>query len=376
MDNQLSRIKALMKANQGDQARQQLEQYLNDNPEDARGWYLASFLKPTQGARLKTIQRAAKLAPNQPDIQKRLTKLESGGAENGKPSRVAIFVGVLLTLVALSVITVVVLNTRTERAPNEMPTLAVLDAEIDMAVPLVTQTKIPGEPTAGITVSAPTLPVVLAATEIPSEVPSQPFVATETIDQLQPTATIQGFNSAPVASIPLMTITLPPASSDIHPTAAPTSLIAATLTSPAPTGNSPTGTPVTGGNGVALNTAVNIAEGEFRVVDATRNAESLIQELGGTFPPASPNQSWMLLELLLVCRNGVTCAIDPSTLRVVSASGTVYSYSPQLNLAPIFGTISENNQLWGYLGFVVPTNETGLDLTFTQNNQTYTFELQ
>jgi hypothetical protein len=102
----------------------------------------------------------------------------------------------------------------------------------------------------------------------------------------------------------------------------------------------------------------------------------MIQDLGGSFPPAPSNQSWFLLELLLICKNNPTCTFDPATLKITGSSGVIYAYSSELNLVPMFGTVTQDNQIWGYLGFVIPTNETALKLTLSENGQTYVVALE
>src|SRR3982751_5187938 len=77
MSNQLAQIRALIEANELSLARDELKKFLAENPENAQGWFLGSFVQPTPEMCLASIRYAAKLRPNYQEIQKRLLKLES-----------------------------------------------------------------------------------------------------------------------------------------------------------------------------------------------------------------------------------------------------------------------------------------------------------
>jgi hypothetical protein len=383
MNNRLNQIKLLMKTNETSEAARQIEAYLGDNPEDAQGWYMASFLRPTAAARLAAIKRAATLAPDHGDIQRRLVKLEPSHGKTRGFSRSQILILVILASGILVVFALILLNGGKTPPQNELPTLVVLQAMT--AVP--TQAALIQENPTGETIS-PTTAIIpnTQITNTVAEVSSEQPQNTEIISSPEPTLFVatetRGFVPATVAStaipanntVPLPTVIVDLPTAGAQPTTQPISQNTATSVSPtqlaAPTAISVaiTGTP--------LNIAVDVGAGQLRVVDATRNAESLISDLGGLFPPAPADQSWMLVELLLVCNKNVPCVFSPSALRVISSSGGTYSYVPQLNLVPQFGSVSDNNQIWGYLGFTIPNSDTSLGLTLSENNQTYTFLLQ
>jgi hypothetical protein len=389
MQKQLSEIKTLVETQQISQARTKLEEYLKNNPEDSQGWFLASFTQPTPKMRLLAIQRAAKLKPDQQDIQKRLAKLVSGaGKKQISPWLLALTIGiaVLLTVVASAVI---LPNLTTSSVAQELPTLAVLQVATgissqEIAAPENGEKTIPTtvvpvlqtqtiNPEASDAVSSPQPTEAVQTGLVPSEVATQALIAPKT-----PGAQAPAFSSQqPNNPLPLPTAFPSPTSEAlIAPTAAPDNPIVPSLTL-APTQSTvmpPTIMP-TPMQIVPLDTAINIGTGQFRVVDATRGAESLIQSLGGSFSAAPANQSWLLVELLLVCADSTTCKFDSSTLKIIGASGVTYASSPQLNLTPAFGTITQNHQIWGYLGFIIPSSETSLELALSENGQTYAVAL-
>jgi hypothetical protein len=367
MNSQLDQIRALIEANELSFARDELKKFLAENPENAQGWFLASFAQSTPEMRLASIRRAATLRPDQQEIQKRLVKLESAVEKKKSAIGLPTLAIIGFVLVLGLVLAVVFLNRNTPPVQNELPTLAVLLSITDTPIEQAKAT------TTSISVLQPqTTSVSLEVTRADSTI--EPTIQTTVVSLTAPTpiftASRSQLNNPPptpyIGATPFITPTLVSGSSS--PISTPT-------ISSQPTLASPTVMP-TDIQTLPLKKTVNIAAGEFRVVDATRGAESMIQDLGGTFPPAPAQQSWMLLELLLICKNGPTCAFDPSTLKIVGSSGTLYSYSPQLNLIPVFGTITENNQIWGYLGFTIPTNETSLKLTLSADGQTYVVPLE
>jgi hypothetical protein len=370
MSSPLDQIRALIEANELSLARDRLKKFLEDNPENAQGWFLASFVQPTPEMRLASIKQAAKLRPNQQEIQQRFMKLESavGKRKSAIPlPAIALFVFALaIGLVAVS------LSRNTLDAPNEqLPTLAVLGGVTEVAQQ---QTKATATvvPVLQSEVTVTTLP----ATDVSS--PVEPTVQTTEVPVVASTpilgSTLVFAASQPTNLVPQPTVLtnatalIVPTTVSDNPTVTPALSMQPTLTQPTAM---PAQLPV-----LPLASPVNIGIGEFRVVDAKRGAESVIQELGGSFPPAPANQSWVLLELLLFCKSSPTCTIDPATLQVTGSAGVIHAYSSDLNLPPTFGTTTVDNQVWGYLGFVVPTNETGLKLTLSENGQTYAVALE
>jgi len=367
MNSQLDQIRALIEANDLSQARDELKKFLAENPENAQGWFLASFAQSTPEMRLASIRRAATLRPDHQEIQKRLLKLESAVEKKKSAIGLPALAMIGFVLVLGLVLAVVFLNRNTPPAQEELPTLAVLRSTTDIPVQQINPTV-----TSELVLHPQTTSVSLEETRTSSTVEPtmQTAVVSLAVSTPAPVFTASQLNNPPptiyIGATALITPTL--ASNSPRLTSTPTNASQPTLASPAVI---PTDVSV-----LPLKKTINIAAGEFRVVDATRGAESMIQDLGGSFPPAPAQQSWVLLELLLICKNSPTCAFDPSTLKIVGSSGTPYSYSPQLNLIPLFGTITENNQIWGYLGFTIPTNETSLKLTLSENGQTYVVTLE
>jgi hypothetical protein len=369
MNSQLDQIRALIKANELSLARDELKKFLAENAENAQGWFLASFVQSTPEMRLASIRRAATLQPEQLEIQERLRKLESA-VEKKKGiglSAFAIIIGVLL--VAL-ISTLVLVNQNTSPSQNELlPTLAVLLSTTDIPVRQTNAT------TTSVSVLQPETTLVgLQATNVSSTIeptiePTIQTVVTSLATSTPIPVTSQLVNPPSTAYPDVTTVITPTLASN-----SPTAMLTPTLSGRS-TVTAPTAIP-TSSQSIPLHTTINIAAGEFRIVDAKRGAESMIQDLGGSFIPAPANQSWLLLELLLICKNKSSCVFDPSVLKIIGSSGTVYSYSPQLNLEPSFGSTTENNQVWGYLGFTIPTNETSLKLTLSENGQTYSLALE
>ena len=373
MSSPLDQIRALIEANELSLARDRLKKFLGDHPENAQGWFLASFVQPTPEMRLASIKQAAKLRPNQQEIQQRLIKLESavGKRKSAIPlPAIAIFVfaaAIGLTLAAVS------LNRSATDAPNEqLPTLAVLGGVTEVAQQQINATA----------TVVPVLQPEVKVTSVPATEVRAPIEPTVQPTEVPVVASTPILGSTPVfaASQPTNLVPQPTAFTDQTVLIAPTTVVSDNPTvtpafSTQPTLTQPTVMPAQT-RALPLESPVNIGIGEFRVVDAKRGAESMIQELGGSFPPAPANQSWVLLELLLVCKNSPTCTLDPATLQVSGSSGVVHAYSSALNLPPTFGTSTVNNQVWGYLGFVVPTSETGLKLTLSENGQTYAVALE
>jgi hypothetical protein len=396
MHKQLYEIKELAQANQISQAQTKLEKYLEDSPADAEGWFLASFVQPTPDMRLSAIRRAAKLMPDQPDIQKHLMKLESAARKKQKfPWLPALAIGTVALLVVLT-LAVASLNLHTAPVSNELPTLAVLQVVTDL----------PSQPIAALDSQNGTMPTAVAPVLQPT------LEAPDSGSSAQPTEVAQTVLVSPIAPTPALAVSQSPiaptlvlavpqspgaptpvftASQADNPLPLPTATPAAFIT-PTLASNNPTTPPVTiiptqptvahptpmptPMQTVPLDAAINILPGQFRVVDATRGAESMIQSLGGSFAPAPASQSWLLVELLLICNDNAACTFDPSTLKITGSSGSVYAYSPQLNLSPTFGKMTKNNQIWGYLGFIIPTSETRLELTLSENGQTYAVTLE
>ena len=132
-----------------------------------------------------------------------------------------------------------------------------------------------------------------------------------------------------------------------------------------------------GDAGVALSTPLDIGTGEMRVVAAVRPATTMINDLGGAAANPPAGQQWLLVESLVVCSGSNNCAPALSNIRVVGSSGTVYAPAPDFSMPQLFGPGAfAVGQVWGYMGFTIPTSETTLRLALNQNGETYTFALQ
>jgi hypothetical protein len=91
-------------------------------------------------------------------------------------------------------------------------------------------------------------------------------------------------------------------------------------------------------------------------------------------PPAGSD--WLLVELLAECSDSA-CAPVTSILEVIGSSGQSYPPAPSFQISPLFAT--ENlvgNQVWGYLGFLIPRSELQVTLALVQPETTYYFALQ
>src|SRR5689334_16915312 len=172
MSGQLDQIRALIEVNELNLAREELKKFLEANPENAQGWFLASFAQPTPEMRLASIKQAAKLRPNQQKIQKRLVKLESavGKRKSAIPlPAIAIFGFALAVGLTLAVVS---LNQNTPDAPNEqLPTLAVLGAVTEI-------TEVAQQPIQATAAVVPVLQTEVTVTTLPATEVSAPTEST------------------------------------------------------------------------------------------------------------------------------------------------------------------------------------------------------
>ena len=85
----------------------------------------------------------------------------------------------------------------------------------------------------------------------------------------------------------------------------------------------------------------------------------------------------LLVEALVICSGSNNCAPQLSDIQVIGSSGTTYAPVTNLNMPQLFGTSAfAVGQVWGYIGFTIPTSETALRLVLNQDGETYTFALQ
>jgi hypothetical protein len=128
-------------------------------------------------------------------------------------------------------------------------------------------------------------------------------------------------------------------------------------------------TPSAGG---AQGTALNIETGDLYVLTFARPAEALIAELGGSVTPAPAGQTWVLLEMLLICTTADNCA--PESIALVG--GTEYPPAEISALPPFSAAAYDGGQVYGYAGFLVPDADTNLSLSATRAGTVYTIALR
>ena len=380
MNPQLHQIADLIKSRRFDQARQELEHYLEQRPEDASAWYLRSFVEPSRDRKFAAAKHALTLDPGNDRLQTRLADLFAIAPDAHRRKRRLLAAVVAIVVIAVVATAFIALQSGSSTdAP--LPTLAVLPMPTAGIAPTELAVELNDVPEDRVTEITPTdLPVSLEATVIVqgATTVNSPSPDVPQVSPVEMTSTIVTEN-APIEVIPTTSsINLP--SGDSTPTLPQRPTRGGSTPSVAsPTPTSIAATPVFGSitdNGVSVNTAVNIGTGEMRVVDVIRPAEGRIAELGGSVPNAPSDQAWVLVEVLLICTGEQNCMSNSSTLWIIGSSGAVYSASPQLNLTPIFGSVLSNRQMWGYLGFIVPRNEDVLRLLLWEVGQNYVFRLQ
>jgi hypothetical protein len=379
MDSQLRQISALVQERRYDEARAALQPYLREHPDAANGWYLLSFVAETPAAKKQAIQKAIQLAPDNEKYAARAAKLSTAAPRSMK---LPLLIGGLVLIAVLAVVFVLLRPSATP-ADTTLPTLAATDG--------VASSPTSAENTQIAAVASATGEIILSAqattTLAPTHTETMSAIATPLLPTLSasdvPNPTVD--STAPVfiitAPTAQSTALLPTAGSSQNGTQQPTqsSPQAPTSTpSQTPQPGAPTSTPILAGDvGAPLSTPLEIGAGSMRVVAATRPGSSLIAELGGQAPAPPSGQDWVVIEALIICSGNTNCAPKLSNLNVVSASGATYAPAPDFNMSPLFGPGGfMAGQVWGYMGFRVPTSETGLRLVLSQGGKTYTFALQ
>lgn len=407
MNPQLSQIADLIKTRQFDQARQLIERYLEQRPDDAWAWYLRSFVETGHARKLDAARRALSLAPDHDQLQARLAKLQAMQPHAGNPARrwrlFAVFGVAILAIITGSVLA---LRNGAQSSDAPLPTLAVLAMPTPQTVLTASVAEISSlTEDRGAEATSVDLPASVEATSIETEDEGVAAAPTDAAISVEATVIVQSDNpvSLPSPDVPLINVGEATATTESQPEAAPvvteqtpadspsdsstptlpvrptrpgsTTATPAVLPTAAPTVAPPLFDSITD-PGVPVSLGLDVGTGEMRIVSATRPAKDRITELGGSVPNAPGDQSWVLVEALLICAGDLNCRPNPSALWVVGSSGAGYNPSPQLNLPPIFGSALSNRQVWGYLGFVVPTNESNLRLVLVQGGQTFVFALQ
>jgi hypothetical protein len=390
MDSQLRQISQLVQEKRFADARAPLQKYLRANPDSAYAWYLLSFVVATPAEKQKAIRKAVQLAPDDPKYTARLTKL--GAAKKRSPVLPLVILGVvLIAIVAVAFValrpaaTPAAESSATTVAQNSTTTgdssqiAAVASATVESSILSTDETVTPAQEDAEATDDSTNLPT--AASEEISTTAAQSLNQTVDVNELPLLAAPTQQSAAP----------LPTALSSIDGTAAPTQQPQPTeATRSAP--EVPTSTPGTiittalpsvptvtpgGEAGVALSTPLDIGSGDMRIVAAVRPATTLINDLGGAAANPPAGQEWLLVEALVICSGSDNCAPALSNIRVIGSSGTVYAPAPDFSMPQLFGPGAfAVGQVWGYMGFTVPTSETTLRLALNQGGQTYIFALQ
>jgi heme/copper-type cytochrome/quinol oxidase subunit 2 len=356
MNSQLSRIAELIKERQFNKARTELQKYLNQNPNDAYGWYLMSFAESSGEKQLNAIQKAASISPNNPKVRSRLEKLQSGDFSiSRRPatrSRLPLLIAVVVVVIVLASVGAIYLLSNNRDQNQQLPTQVALATSIPTTL----------APTAAATIAASPTPEATSG-----QVQSENSESNNLLGSL-----LQTFSSTqeaveddlPLTEEPLETAAVITATA----TSTPRPSATAAVTSAAPAVNT--------GDAAPLNETVDIGTGEMLIIQADRPGFDRIFELGGTAPEASAGQEWVLVEMLLICSGEDNCAPAESSIQAVGSTGT-YAPESSLEIVPLFNDEAFfNGQVYGYLGFIVPENESDLRLVLNQGGTNYAFQLQ
>jgi hypothetical protein len=348
----LSDARTMIKARDYQSARILLQTYLRNNPKSAEGWYLLSMADATSAKRLAAAERAAKLAPKNVRVRARLQKLQQSSTPEAAKARssssrlrLILFALILIiVLVAGGVLLIPRLN-----APKPTPQNAVSASTGTPNISATASVTPSLVPSRTVTAAAPVVQTEEVTQEIAASPTSSPTATSEATETQTPTLTrtstlvptIQPATTAPV----------------VQPTQPPATVV---ITS-----------------GVPIGEVQDVANGQMWVVAANRAAESMILELGGIIDSAPPGQEWVLVELLMICNGSENCAPTLDQIQIVGSSGVPYNVPAGFQILPVFGPDAYmNGQVWGYLGYLVPTSEQTLSLLFTQNGRKFAFELQ
>lgn len=401
MNPQLKHVAHLIKTNQRDEAHQLLSRYVVDKPRDSWAWYFLSFTESEAHEKIDAAQQAVALSPDTPKFQARLAQLQTATPLPQSRKRVTAGLVAVAFVTLIAVVGAVALSQSVSPSSRQLPTtIALADSTtVSPATQAVMATDVAQEASA-IPVESSAMPeeqvvetdLPATATRLSITTPVIEATKNEAVSSVaNPTSQAPRESAAigiAATSAPLTTesaspstgnATDAPVTPDAEATLAPTTAgaqntpVASATAVPPVQPTAPVVVVVE--SGAPLNTALNVGMGEMRVISATRPAESYIRELGGVMPAAPANQSWVLVEVLIICQSN-PCTATPSNVKVVGASGVAYNASSQLTMSPILGSSVANGQIWGYVGFVVPNSESRLNLVFSRNNQNYAFSLQ
>jgi|GEM_PF-3317483 len=167
------------------------------------------------------------------------------------------------------------------------------------------------------------------------------------------TATPNTGNNAPSTSAP---------DSVIVPTNAPAVSVVAT--------NTPvlvSGVPV----GIGLAEAQQIGVSELRLISFTSPATTLLQEMGGILPSLPANTQIALAELLMICNSNADCTPRGGFTLITSGNQALTPIS--ISNLPAFNSGFGGGQVWGYVAFALPNNQSATTLSLVVGNNSYTF---
>ncbi|MBZ0278206.1 MAG: hypothetical protein K8I60_18815 [Anaerolineae bacterium] len=378
MSLSLREIAALIRQQSYAEARSHLTAFLKQNPQHAEAWYMLSFAAETPQQRLQAAQRAADLQPDNERYAGRAAKLAAQQAQ--PPSwRRWVLPSAIMLVVVIAVVAAQVLANRSGSASDELAALPTF-AELPSVTPSLEPTRNEqAEISVGSSPSpapSPTATVTLAEPSATPTIETPEITATVTASPSS-TATVTPVSLPPATSIPVtpqsVTPAAPPPAAVTLPTQQPVS-VTPTITA-SPNASPPPTLVVVDIVPVGIGAAV--PRGEMRVLEVTRPAEGLIEELAGSVPSAPPGQTWLVVEVLLICSGQDNCTPPTSAFTIRGNNGTSYSPAATFNLQPVFAPeIYKGKQAWGYLGFTVPTNETGVWLELNSGGTVVNFGLQ
>lgn len=375
MNPKLAEIARQIKERDYPAARAGLRIYLNENPNDAQGWYMLAFAESDRDKRIAHLKRALKIQPDYAKAREQLEKLQMAAPASGKSRRWLLLTAPILGIVAVAVVLLATMN----RPAGEvtLPTLVSTNESASENTQVAEAATVEqNTPIATDEALSPTATLNSEASAAPTDNPTVTVAITNTtvIIATATTETVAAVNANPTE------VTQQEAAQIVLPQA-PTNTLAPspTPTNPPPAGATavPPTVPVSGDTGIPVNTEMNIGTGKMRVIAVTRPGSSYITELGGKLVNPPSGQEWVVLEVMIICTGNINCAPELSALKIVDSSGTSYNPSPNFNVPLPFNTSAYAvGQVWGYMGFTVPTTETTLRLILTQSGQNYTFALQ
>lgn len=379
-------------------ARQALLAYLDDHPERADAWYMLSFVAETDAEKRAALEHALQLDPDNAKFRARWDKLRSASRGAAPASRWLLVLGALVLVGVLGALGFLLLSggdDSSETPVGDLPTRVALATETTTPSPSPTPTASPTE-TSSTTPSVTVVPTQPApdATATPEPPVSVVIRRPPTQENAETSETpVEGLLPTAVSPAALLTAALIPVATQaaliptLEPgvTAIPVETIAAQITAmptitdmPPELSATPNPNIPTPEGAILYRSEYRIDVGRLRILQASFPASAAIAELTGRTPPNPPaNQSWVLVELLVICDPGATCLFPMTTFEILGGSQTVYTLASAVTVDPVFGRESAVGQSWGYLVFAVNNSEQALWLVMRQpDGNQYRFALQ